>query len=334
MNFPVVSISALGEAMPVSGDEVLPIAQGGVTRRLALWDLPVPLTRYAMPYMNFNYGVGTDHLGDAAHEAMFVATSGLTEIDLLAEGAAFVVPDGQWVRLFWPLREDCELHLSATEVDGEVGGPVSLRVSVGATVSGLAALPDIELPEFGNVEPERSVTLPAGTRYIQIEAVGGDAWVLEMWLEPVDWGLVQAGQVYVDPMSGLLWFAFENARFVSSLGQTASQTDDPPLLWSLSLGLQAVAAGDGLALGRASTAGERSVALGAGAKATHEGSVALGARTATTNDAQVMVGDRNLELLPDDPATANRGIIMQSPDGTRWMLTVDNAGGPVFTDLT
>ena len=53
------------------------------------------------------------------------------------------------------------------------------------------------------------------------------------------------------------------------------------------------------------------------------------------DDANVAyVGDRDLEVVPVDPATANRGIVMQSPNGVRWRLTPSNAGEAVFTDLT
>ena len=56
-------------------------------------------------------------------------------------------------------------------------------------------------------------------------------------------------------------------------------------------------------------------------RADHTDSVALGSNTVTTAANQVMVGPRDVEI-----GDATKGVVLKSPDGKRWRVTVDNAG--------
>src|SRR5690625_826890 len=80
---------------------------------------------------------------------------------------------------------------------------------------------------------------------------------------------------------------------------------------------------------RASTTGAlNGVALGYQASVTSADSVAIGANTATTASNQVAVGPRDVEI--QDPA---RGVILRSPNGTRYRLTVADDGALSTTAL-
>ena len=67
---------------------------------------------------------------------------------------------------------------------------------------------------------------------------------------------------------------------------------------------------DGVALGR-------NAAVAAG----HTNSVAIGATTTTTGADQVHVGNRDVEL-----GVSGKGLVLKSPDGTRYRVTVNNGG--------
>lgn len=67
--------------------------------------------------------------------------------------------------------------------------------------------------------------------------------------------------------------------------------------------------------------GSRATALGANSHAAHTDSVALGESSVTTAANQVMVGNRDIEST----RTAG-GIVLKSPDGTRYKLTIANGG--------
>ena len=77
----------------------------------------------------------------------------------------------------------------------------------------------------------------------------------------------------------------------------------------------------GLHSGRYIT-GSRNVLVGAdtGTAPGVNNSVALGTDTVATRDNQVTVGARDLEI------TGGAGVVLSSPDGARWLLTVDNSG--------
>ena len=80
---------------------------------------------------------------------------------------------------------------------------------------------------------------------------------------------------------------------------------------------------DGTALGYRSMYGaDKATALGSGARADHAASVALGSDTTTTAADQVMVGTRDIEIT----GNATKGIVLRSPDGTRYRLTIANGG--------
>jgi hypothetical protein len=76
------------------------------------------------------------------------------------------------------------------------------------------------------------------------------------------------------------------------------------------------------AIGYRATAGANSAtALGSTARADHLNSVALGSATQTTQTNQVMVGTRDVEITDN-----TKGVILKSPDGTRYRITVANGG--------
>ena len=79
---------------------------------------------------------------------------------------------------------------------------------------------------------------------------------------------------------------------------------------------------------RAISAGDRGVALGSTASAAYDGSVALGYGTTTTTTDQVAVGPRDIEVQASD-----HGIILTSPDKSRWRATINNLGALAWTKL-
>ena len=72
---------------------------------------------------------------------------------------------------------------------------------------------------------------------------------------------------------------------------------------------------------RALADGAGAVSLGSGANAAHAGSIALGMSTTTTATAQVAVGARDIEVQD-----SSKGVVLKSPDGTRYRVTVANGG--------
>lgn len=108
-----------------------------------------------------------------------------------------------------------------------------------------------------------------------------------------------------------------------------AEADGAP--YGVAVGYQADAGNtDAVAIGRAANAaGNDGVALGAGAStSTWLRSVALGADTTVSANDQVMVGGRDVEITD-----AAKGVVLRSPDGTRWRITVDNSGNLSTTSL-
>lgn len=92
---------------------------------------------------------------------------------------------------------------------------------------------------------------------------------------------------------------------------------------SVAVGYLASAGGDvSTAVGKSASASAfGSSAFGNGATATHSYSIALGQGVSTTGFNQVAIGNRDLEVQD-----STRGVILQSPNGTRHRVTVaDNA---------
>lgn len=83
------------------------------------------------------------------------------------------------------------------------------------------------------------------------------------------------------------------------------------------------------AVGYRAVAGDsKATAMGSGARADHASSVALGADTATTAPDQVMVGRRDVEITD-----AAKGVVLKSPNGTRYRVIVSDAGALSATAL-
>ena len=74
--------------------------------------------------------------------------------------------------------------------------------------------------------------------------------------------------------------------------------------------------------------GAKATALGARSDARHPGSVALGSDTIADRPSQVAIGPRDLEVQH-----AAYGLVLRSPDGSRWRLTIDNQGVTAWTKL-
>jgi len=72
---------------------------------------------------------------------------------------------------------------------------------------------------------------------------------------------------------------------------------------------------------RATAGAVNGTSLGILSRADHTDSVALGSNTVTTAANQVAVGPRDVEITD-----ATKGVVLKSPDGKRWRVTVNNAG--------
>jgi hypothetical protein len=82
-------------------------------------------------------------------------------------------------------------------------------------------------------------------------------------------------------------------------------------------------------IGYRATAGAASAtALGSQSRADHSASVALGSGTQTTAADQVMIGARDLEIT-----SSSKGVVLKSPDGTRYRITVANGGTLTVTAI-
>lgn len=98
---------------------------------------------------------------------------------------------------------------------------------------------------------------------------------------------------------------------------------------AVGVGNAAGASGDGaVALGQAASAGAaNAVALGQGASAPFVQSVAIGAGAITTGPNQILMGTA-AEVTEIPPGSA---LVLSSPDGTRYRVTVDDSGSLVTT---
>lgn len=109
-------------------------------------------------------------------------------------------------------------------------------------------------------------------------------------------------------------------RFITGDGNVAIGAD---------AGLTAASIGETVIIGRNAYAGGFGrVAIGSGAAANHVDAVALGYGTTTTGPAQVNVGPRDVEIT-----AATKGVVLRSPNGTRFRLTVTDAGALTVTAL-
>jgi hypothetical protein len=72
---------------------------------------------------------------------------------------------------------------------------------------------------------------------------------------------------------------------------------------------------------RATAGAVNGTSLGLSSRADHTNSVALGSNSVTTAANQVAVGPRDIEITD-----ATKGVVLKSPDGKRWRVTVNNAG--------
>lgn len=99
-------------------------------------------------------------------------------------------------------------------------------------------------------------------------------------------------------------------------GQSVSSSN------AIAVGREANAGSNGVALGRlAKTPTNGGVAVGNNAQANHTGAVALGRDVVTARVDSVAVGPRDIELQGN-----GKGVIMRSPNGTLYRLTVSDAG--------
>lgn len=157
-------------------------------------------------------------------------------------------------------------------------------------------------------------------------------WAPEISVEGSDIGWLQTTGEGDAEVSGL---------YAVALGSTAKATSHSALAVgfgagslegsAVAVGTTAQAAGEAaVAVGVVALAAEAyAVAVGGGAKAYHEHSIALGALTSTTADHQIAAGPRDIEIQDPD-----RGLILQSPDNTRWRITVDNNGALTTVEVS
>jgi len=104
------------------------------------------------------------------------------------------------------------------------------------------------------------------------------------------------------------------ASMQTSIGQDSGQSSATQVDGITTIGYSA----------RAGAANATSV--GREARADHAGSIALGYQATTTQPNQVMVGPRDVEITD-----ATKGIVLKSPGGARFRITVTNAGALVVT---
>ena len=251
------------------------------------------------------------------------------------------------------------LQMSTTSTNF-VSGTVDFT---GATVTGLpdvdttysissvqdGANSDIKLEDqLGN---STKVTLVAGTNItltnsgndVTIEAAGGGAAGLELGTGALS---LQNGIGGVSNASGVNSVAIGNATAASqeasiALGDRATATG----YGSFAAGLFAQAAGfGGFALGQyaessqsygsafgpsSKSIAESAIAFGQATEANHAGAIAMGRQVVTVNTDTTHV--RALYIVAPENGIGGNGITMLSPDGTAWVITVDNTGALVIS---
>ena len=115
---------------------------------------------------------------------------------------------------------------------------------------------------------------------------------------------------------GVTAWATTTASRQTSIGHESGQGSSSPSDEIVTIGYRAIADG------------AKAMALGSMADARHPGSVALGSDTITTATGQVAVGARDVEVQD-----ATKGLVLRSPDGSRWRATISNAGVIAWTKL-
>jgi hypothetical protein len=182
-----------------------------------------------------------------------------------------------------------------------------------------------------------------GSNNITIEAAGGGAAGLELGTGALS---LQNGIGGVSNASGVNSVAIGNATAASqeasiALGDRATATG----YGSFAAGLFAQAAGfGGFALGQyaessqsygsafgpsSKSIAESAIAFGQATEANHAGAIAMGRQVVTVNADTTHV--RALYIVAPDNGIGGNGITMLSPDGTAWVITVDNTGALVIT---
>lgn len=82
-----------------------------------------------------------------------------------------------------------------------------------------------------------------------------------------------------------------------------------------------------VAVGQGSEANLNSVSVGLNAKALFTSSVALGTSTVADRSDVVSIGQRDLDVQ----GNGTKGLVLRSPDGSKWRLTIDDTGVEAWT---
>ena len=115
----------------------------------------------------------------------------------------------------------------------------------------------------------------------------------------------------------------------SSMGVASYSIGSSNTAIGLASGPRANGVNSSVAVGASAiTTANEAIAIGSSSTSNHAGSVAIGANTITTDTNQVMVGPRDVELT--DSA---KGLVLKSPDGSRWRMKIDNTGTVTTTKL-
>ena len=115
---------------------------------------------------------------------------------------------------------------------------------------------------------------------------------------------------------GVTAWATTTASRQTSVGHESGQGSSTPSDDIVTVGYRAIADG------------AKAMALGSMASAAHAGSVALGSDVTTTATGQVAVGARDVEVQD-----ATKGLVLRSPDGSRWRATINNTGVTAWTKI-
>ena len=216
------------------------------------------------------------------------------------------------------------------------GDVASARVTAASAV-GEGVLYPVDTPTAVRISPDNQPTFTVGADAVRVggsgRAEGGKSASVGFGSKSDGADSIAVGnQAIADGLSSIA--VGKNAFAPSDSAVVIGEGADTVQLASVVIGLNA-AAGD--AGGSLDPAAENSVAIGSGAIATfvndvalgfqaladHANAAAVGANTSTTAADQVNVGDHDLEV---GTSTSQRGVHLYSPDGSRWLLTVDNTG--------
>jgi len=271
---------------------------------------------------------------------IIAGTVGAARLELDADGLRQYAADGTTVLLDtadnatirargdnMALGANAQVALTTGTGDTAVGASAQAAVTDGVSNTAVGAVAQLALTTGGGnaavgAGAQRSLTTGSNNT-----AVGGDAQ-RSLTVSIHNTAVGEGAQYYLT--TGDRNTAVGASAQRSPLGSSANKTTTASYQTSIGpeTGQSSATQVDGITtIGYRATAGAaNATSIGREARADHAGSIALGYQATTTQTDQVMVGPRDVEITGD-----TKGLVLKSPNGTRYRVTVSDAGALVVT---